>query len=353
MEKERVYAFDFDGTLTRRDTFVEFIRYVFGTRRLLRGFLRFAPILVLMKLGHYPNWKAKQRLFAWFFKGMGIHEFDDYCRRFARDCRSIRRDDGFTIIRRALNEGSRVIVVSASIENWVRPFFDDFGGQVVVSCTKIDVREERVTGQFLTMNCYGIEKPKRILAAFPLRETYQLVAFGDSLGDKELLETADTGYFRSTRSGRLHLLRGEKDPMVEEVRHDFFYCQPTLTKIVGNKSLDEVLRFALVGITATLLQYGFYLLFLLCMLPALANTAAYLLSFAFNYIASTRYTFRVQPTKKRGMGFALSHLVNYTMQTVLLQAFLLIGIPQQWALIPVFCVCVPVNFLLVRFFLRK
>ena len=52
----KIYAFDFDGTLTRRDTFIEFIRYVFGTRRMLAGILRFAPILVLMKLGRYPNW---------------------------------------------------------------------------------------------------------------------------------------------------------------------------------------------------------------------------------------------------------------------------------------------------------
>ena len=33
----KIYAFDFDGTLTRRDTFIEFIRYVFGARRKLAG----------------------------------------------------------------------------------------------------------------------------------------------------------------------------------------------------------------------------------------------------------------------------------------------------------------------------
>ena len=68
----KIYAFDFDGTLTRRDTFIEFIRYVFGTRRMLAGILRFAPILVLMKLGRYPNWKAKQLIFAHHYAGMRI-----------------------------------------------------------------------------------------------------------------------------------------------------------------------------------------------------------------------------------------------------------------------------------------
>lgn len=348
----KIYAFDFDGTLTRRDTFIEFIRYVFGTRRMLTGILRFAPILVLMKLGRYPNWKAKQRVFSWFFKGMEIDKFDDLCTRFAHDCQSVRRDDGFAIIRRALNEGHQVTIISASIENWVRPFFAEFGDRVVVSCTKIDVRDERVTGQFLTMNCYGAEKSKRLLQTFPLRETYRLVAFGDSRGDKELIEASDTGYFR-TSSGQLHCQRGEKDPIVEEVERDFPRSLPTSTKIIGNKTLDEIIRFGIVGVAATLLQYGCYLLFLLWLMPALANTLAYLVSFAFNYIASTRFTFRVKATTKRGMGFALSHLVNYTMQTLLLQVFLFVGMPKQWVLIPVFCVCVPVNFLLVRFFLRK
>ena len=245
-----------------------------------------------------------------------------------------------------------MIIISASIENWVRPFFAEFGDRVVVSCTKIDVREERVTGQFLTMNCYGAEKPKRLLQTFPLRKTYRLVAFGDSRGDKELIEASDTGYFRSP-SGQLHCQRGEKDPIVEEVERDFPRSLPTSTKIIGNKTLDEIIRFGIVGVAATLLQYGCYLLFLLWLMPALANTLAYLVSFAFNYIASTRFTFRVKATTKRGMGFALSHLVNYTMQTLLLQIFLFVGMPKQWALIPVFCVCVPVNFLLVRFFLRK
>lgn len=348
----KIYAFDFDGTLTRRDTFIELIRYVHGTRRLVMGLLRFFPILVLMKLGHYPNWKAKQRVFAWFFKGMDIATFNDHCARFAHHCRAIRRDDGFAIVHHALEAGDQVVIISASIDNWVRPFFAEWGDRVALCCTKIDVREDRVTGQFLTMNCYGAEKPKRLLQAFPLRETYELVAFGDSRGDKELLEAADTGYYRSD-SGRLHCVKGQPDPFVERTIRDFHHTAPTNTQIVGRRTLGEILRFGIVGVTATLIQYGLYLLLLLWMHPTVANTVAYLVSFSFNYVASTRYTFRVKSTTKRGMGFVLSHLVNYTLQMVLLALFLYVGMPKQWALIPVFCVCVPVNFLLVRFFLKK
>lgn len=348
----KVYAFDFDGTLTRRDTLIEFIRYACGSRRLFMGLLRFLPVLVLMKMKLYPNWKAKQRVFAWFFKGMSIADFNAHCQAFARDGKHLRRDDGFAIIRRAISEGHRVIIISASIDNWVRPFFDEFGEKVVVSCTKIDVRDEVVTGAFLTMNCYGAEKPKRLMGAFPLRETYRTVAFGDSRGDKELLDAADTGYFR-TSGGHLRCVKGEKDALVEEVMGNMAGKESTQSGLPGGKTLGEVIRFGIVGAAATLLQYGLYVLLLLWLHPAVANTLAYLLSFAFNYVASTHFTFRVKSTAKRGAGFAFSHLINYTMQTVLLMLLLHVGIPKQWALIPVFAICVPVNFLLVRHFLHK
>ena len=72
----KVFAFDFDGTLTTRDTLIAFIRYACGTPRFLLGFLLHAPLLVLMKLRLYSNGKAKQRLFTWFFREMTIESFD-------------------------------------------------------------------------------------------------------------------------------------------------------------------------------------------------------------------------------------------------------------------------------------
>ncbi len=51
-------------------------------------------------------------------------------------------------------------------------------------------------------------------------------------------------------------------------------------------------------------------------LATTANTIAYIVSFIFNFIASTRYTFKVKANAKRGAGFTLSHIVNYSMQTL-------------------------------------
>lgn len=125
------------------------------------------------------------------------------------------------------------------------------------------------------------------------------------------------------------------------------------THVLDKKKLGEIVRFIIVGGLATAIQYGIYLLMLLWLQPLLSNTIGYFVSFIFNYIASTRYTFRVKSTTKRGLGFVFSHIVNYLLQTLTLHAFLLLGLDKKIAMIPMFAICVPINFVLVRFFLHR
>ncbi|EFZ37755.1 GtrA-like protein [Hoylesella oralis ATCC 33269] len=117
--------------------------------------------------------------------------------------------------------------------------------------------------------------------------------------------------------------------------------------------MAEVLRFGIVGVAAVLIQYGAYLIIVQWLSPTVANTIAYALSFVFNYVASTRFTFRVKSNVTHGAGFALSHAVNYLLQTLLLNLFIFFGMSKQLAMIPMFAVCVPVNFVLVRYFLKR
>ena len=192
---KKIYAFDFDGTLTTKDSLLAFIRFAKGNFSFVLGFLRYSPLLVLMKLGLYPNYNAKQKVFAHFFKGMAIVDFDALCQRFANDYRGLLRPEGVNTIEQAQKEGAEVLIVSASIDNWVQPFFPT----VRVVGTQIEVMEGRLTGRFLTKNCYGQEKVERILALYPQRETYELTAFGDSRGDKELLAFANEAHYKPFR----------------------------------------------------------------------------------------------------------------------------------------------------------
>ena len=192
---KKIYAFDFDGTLTTKDTLIEFIRYAKGSMVLGLGFLRYAHLLVMMKLGLYPNYKAKQKVFAHFFKDTTLDDFNALCKAFAASSSHLLRQEGVAAINRAIEEGSEVVIVSASIDNWVQPFFP----QVKVVGTQIEVIDGKLTGRFLSKNCYGQEKVNRILSLYPNRQDYHLTAYGDSRGDKEMLAFADESHFKPFR----------------------------------------------------------------------------------------------------------------------------------------------------------
>ena len=200
--KKKLYCFDFDGTLTTSDTLLEFIKYAKGRGRFLMVFLMYSPLLVLMKLHLYPNWKAKQQIFAHLFAGMRIEKFDALCRSFAEESQHLLRPKGITLMHEALVAGAQVFIVSASIDNWVRPFFDirNLKGVQVLG-TQIEVEDGKLTGNFKSNNCYGKEKVHRIaevLKSFE-RSEYEIEAFGDSRGDKEMLAFADKGHFKPFR----------------------------------------------------------------------------------------------------------------------------------------------------------
>lgn len=200
--KKKIYCFDFDGTLTTSDTLLEFIKYAKGKGRFLMVFLMYSPLLILMKLHLYPNWKAKQQIFAHLFAGMRIEKFDALCRGFAEESQHLLRPKGITLMHEALVAGAQVFIVSASIDNWVRPFFDirNLKGVQVLG-TQIEVEDGKLTGRFKSNNCYGKEKVHRIaevLKSFE-RSEYEIEAFGDSRGDKEMLAFADKGHFKPFR----------------------------------------------------------------------------------------------------------------------------------------------------------
>lgn len=198
-KKQKIVVFDFDGTLTTRDTLLLFIRHACGRRAFLRGFLLHLPLLVLMKLRLYDNGKCKERVFSHFFRGWTEEHFNESCQHFADSYQHILRPQTVQALRRAQQDGVRVFIVTASIDRWVQPFFPEvevLGTQISVSCEPTDTSPQ-LTGRFLTPNCYGPEKVRRLRQVLPLegsqREHYHITAYGDSRGDRELLAWADEG----------------------------------------------------------------------------------------------------------------------------------------------------------------
>ena len=222
---QNISAFDFDGTLTTRDTLLLFIRHARGWWALFGGLLLFSPLLVLMKLHLADNGRTKERLFRHYFRGMLERDFDALCQSFARSHTHVLRTAGLRTIQQALDRGDRVVILSASIDRWVeaclRPFLVS-SSQFQVLGTEIDVVDGRLTGRFATPNCYGPEKVRRLKEFLKkvsprgdvegatkvsprgdvegaLEGTPFIIAYGDSRGDKELLAYADESHYKPFR----------------------------------------------------------------------------------------------------------------------------------------------------------
>lgn len=189
----KIAVFDFDGTLTTKDTLLEFVKYTHGKLAFFIGFAFYSPLLVLIKLHLYPNWKAKQKVFSYFYNGMQHDKFVSYGEKFAEYVENIRKESTITRLNELKREGTYIYVISASIDEWVRPFCNRLGVKDVLG-TKVEVINGKLTGKFLTKNCYGQEKVNRLLEVEPNRKEYYLYAFGDSRGDEEILEFADEGF---------------------------------------------------------------------------------------------------------------------------------------------------------------
>lgn len=123
--------------------------------------------------------------------------------------------------------------------------------------------------------------------------------------------------------------------------------------IFNKKLFGQAIRFCIVGVMAVAIHYAIYLLLKQWMIKVVAFAIGYFISFIANFFMTAKFTFKKDATTKKGVGFLGAHIVNFILQTSLLQMSLWLGVNENFAPIPVYCIAVPVNFMLVRFVFRK
>ena len=111
----------------------------------------------------------------------------------------------------------------------------------------------------------------------------------------------------------------------------------------------EFVRFVIVGIFATILHYAIYYALIGFIDVNVAYLTGYILSFIANFYLTSYFTFGVSPSWHRLIGMSGAHAVNLILHMVLLNFFIYISVPKEWAPLPVYAIAVPVNFILVRF----
>lgn len=190
-----IAAFDFDGTITTKDTLFDFAKFAIGWPKFLISVLIFIPTAAKFFGKKISNSEAKEILFALFFKNMSFSKFEEKSNEYKEKINQILNHEAIEKIDWHKEQNHQLIIISASIENWIVPWAISNGFEGVLA-TKAEVLNGKLTGKFLSKNCHGPEKVARLLADFTNREAFLLYAYGDSSGDKELLEEADFPFFR-------------------------------------------------------------------------------------------------------------------------------------------------------------
>lgn len=198
MDKQVVALFDFDGTLTRRDTLPMFIRHATGLCGLLCSMLLNLPAMILLACN---GWKSvcgidagstKERLLRRSFAGKTPAELAHTARSFAEKVEEVKSGVVVAKMCEHIAAGHRVVIVSASTDVWVAPWAERYGVEDVIA-TQMEVAEGKYTGRFAGKNCNGEEKVCRISALYE-REKYHIVAYGNSSGDYPMLRYAHEAY---------------------------------------------------------------------------------------------------------------------------------------------------------------
>lgn len=196
--KKRLVLFDFDGTITTRDTLAEIMIHYSGKLTYRSGLIALSPIMLLYLLKLIPNWKAKQYMLSWFLKGEDATAFNDRCLAFTNKVLpGLIRPGALKMLNHYKSTGATIAVVTASAENWVKPWCDQ--NQFICLATKLEIKANKITGKIQGKNCHGPEKVFRINEKFSVGEFDEIIAYGDSAGDKEMLNLAHQQFYKPFR----------------------------------------------------------------------------------------------------------------------------------------------------------
>lgn len=188
--------FDFDGTIVKGDSLVAFLKYYFSRKQLALKSLIYSPIFLSYKFGLVSNSKAKEKLFNVFFSGEKLDQFNQKSKLFSKEWITKNLNSkAFERIQWHQEKGHEVVVVSASISNYLIPWCESLNVKVIA--TELLVENEKISGYFFTPNCYGKEKVARIKKEYDLTKYETSYGYGDSRGDDELLEFVDLPFYRT------------------------------------------------------------------------------------------------------------------------------------------------------------
>ncbi len=202
-EPRLVAAFDFDGTMTRRDTLFGFLVAAGGARRTAAALGGRSLAMARSLRDDTRRDATKEAVVGRALRGRTRGELDAAGEQYAARLHSRLRPESLERIAWHRNQGHELVIVSASLVHYLRPIARDFGfADVIAVELEFDPETDRATGRLARANVRGPEKAARLREWLGARPATELWAYGNSSGDDELLAMADHATWIGKRAGR-------------------------------------------------------------------------------------------------------------------------------------------------------
>ena len=185
-----IAAFDFDETLITKDSLFDFLYSSFSHLTFLRKAIIFIPDFIRFMSGSITNQIAKEKLLKLFLLNMEVAEFNKLCESYSKRIQNIANPDALERLRWHQEQGHATLVISASIEDWIKPWAKQMKINNVIA-TKLEHNSNKLTGKLSGKNCRGEEKVVRFQKEYPDYKRYQLYMYGDGKSDQQMFNIAD------------------------------------------------------------------------------------------------------------------------------------------------------------------
>lgn len=191
---KKLYCFDFDGTITKKDTMFSFLKF-YNKRKFYLNFIKHLPFFIMLKLNLAEAERVKKNFVSSILKGEKEKNIQQKAASFFEEnYPSILREKALNFIQNIDRNNSECYLVTASLDIWVKPFSEKLNLKLLSTQAKFE--HGIYIGEFATKNCNGIEKVNRIKEVIKNQSFNKIIAFGDTSGDKEMLVWADEGHYK-------------------------------------------------------------------------------------------------------------------------------------------------------------
>ncbi len=191
---KKLYCFDFDGTLTYKDTMFMYLKFYDSTKYRIQ-FLRHVPLFILLKLKLAETEKVKKSFIGSILKGQSQEKIEQKSKQFfEQHYPKIVRENALDFINNIDHNNTQSLLVTASLDIWVKPFAQALKMELV--STRAEFKNGVFTGNFVGKNCNGKEKLVRIKEEINDSKYHKIIAFGDTSGDRPMLKWANEGHYQ-------------------------------------------------------------------------------------------------------------------------------------------------------------